>query len=457
MESNRITSSFRDPSGHVYKEGEHIRRMINPIYFSQYNALKTAGFYDLLFEKRYLIRHTEISTSESKIILQAETIPFISYPYEWSFLQYKHAALLTLKLQKFCLQHNFTLKDASAFNVTFHKGKPVFIDTLSFDFYSEGSPWNAYKQFITHFLGPLVLTKYYGHDFLKTLATDIDGIPLEKLSKLLPAKTYLNPTLLTNIHLLARYDRKYSGKENSKKQMLSKSSQIRLVDSLYDYIKKLRMSSETEWGKYYLQTNYNDASHIAKKKLTAKWFSSFDGDSVVDIGGNDGTFAREFSRKSGFVVVADVDANAVEQNYRQTIKHKEQNILPIVADVLNPASGFGFNNAERFSLIDRLSSLNLDGCVALAVIHHITLSGNIPFRMSADFFAKLAPNLLIEFPSREDSWVRFLLDSKREAREHFDFYNEQEFEAAYLPLFDIIKKEAIPDSHRTLYTMQRRT
>ncbi|HEX8562860.1 MAG TPA: class I SAM-dependent methyltransferase [Flavobacterium sp.] len=456
MESARLTSSFRDPSGYVYKDGDNVRRVVNPIYYAQYNALNSTGFYKLLFEKRYLIPHTEIAADDTKIILQPENIPFFSYPYEWSFLQYKHAALLTLKLQKFCLQHNFTLKDASAFNVTFHNGKPLFIDTLSFDFYADGTPWKAYRQFIMHFLGPLVLTKYHGHHFLKTLAADIDGIPLARLSKLLPAKTYLNPTLLTNVHLLAKYDRKYSGSDTPKKQSLSKSAQIRLLDSLYDYVKNLQMSEQTEWAGYYSQTNYNDIAHQIKKELTAKWYGSFAGDSVIDIGGNDGTFTRELPKNLKFGIVADVDPNAVEQNYRKTIAQKEANILPIVADVLNPAAGYGFNNAERFPLIDRLAALKLDGCLALAVIHHITLSGNIPFALSAEFFAKLASHLLIEFPGRNDSWVRFLLDGKRESREDFGFYNEDEFEAAYSKWFEIVKKDAIPESNRTLYTMVRR-
>jgi hypothetical protein len=121
------------------------------------------------------------------------------------------------------------------------------------------------------------------------------------------------------------------------------------------------------------------------------------------------------------LIVADVDPNAVEQNYRQIVKNKEKTVLPIVTDVLNPVSNYGFNNEERFSFIERVKDANLDGCLALAVIHHITLSGNIPFSLSAQFFSKMASNLLIEFPTREDSWVQFLLDSKREFKDHFDF------------------------------------
>ena len=456
MESKRNTSSFRDPSGYVFIEDDCVKRVINPIYFEQYNQLTSSGFYKLLFEKKYLVYHQEVSRTDSKIIVEAFKIPFINYPYEWSFLQYKHAALLTLKIQKLCLENNFTLKDASAFNITFHEGKPIFIDTLSLDFYKENNPWLAYKQFIIHFLGPLVLTKYFGQDHLKTLALHLEGISLQKLSNLLPFKSYLSPTLLTNIHLLAKYDRKYESDKKTVNNNLSKASQIKLLDGLYDYILNLSVNEKTEWDHYYNQINYNEQAYQLKKEFVKDWFTSINGKSLIDIGGNDGTFSRELKELADFMIVADVDSNAVEQNYKQILKNKEKSILPIVVDVLNPAANYGFNNQERFSFIDRVKEVNLDGCLALAVIHHITLSGNIPFSLSAQFFSKMAPNLLIEFPTRTDSWVQFLLDSKREFKNHFDFYNEENFETEYAMYFEIIKKVKIDSSERILYSLKRR-
>ncbi|MCC9073652.1 class I SAM-dependent methyltransferase [Flavobacterium sp. F-65] len=455
MGSNRISSSFRDPSGYIFIAGDKIKRAINPIYFEQYKALTDSRFYALLFKKKFLIPHKIEILSADQIIIESEKISFISYPYEWNFLQYKHAALLTLKIQKLCLEHNFTLKDASAFNITFHEGKPIFIDTLSFDFYKENSPWLAYKQFIMHFLGPLVLSKYYGQDQLKMLSQYLEGISLQKLSKLLPAKSYLSPTLLSNIHLLAKYDSKFESDKKKVVSNLPKASQIKLLDGLYDYIENLTINENTEWDHYYNQTNYNGASYDFKKTYTKDWFLSIKGKSLIDIGGNDGTFSRVLKDMATFIIVADVDSNAVEQNYRQVLKNKEKNILPLVTDVLNPTANYGFNNQERLSFIDRIKELKFDGCLALAVIHHITLSGNIPFEFSAQFFSKMASNLLIEFPTRSDSWVQFLLDSKRDFKDHFDFYNEENFEKEYSVYFEILKKERIISSERILYSMKR--
>ena len=455
MESKRNTSSFRDPSGYVFIENNKVKRAINPIYFEQYRALTDSGFYRILFDIKYLIPHQEVSKTDSEITIEASTIPYINYPYEWSFLQYKHAALLTLKIQKLCLENNFTLKDASAFNITFHEGKPIFIDTLSFDFYKENNPWLAYKQFIMHFLGPLVLTKYFGQDYLKTLSQNLEGISLQKLSQMLPFKSYFSPTILTNIHLLAKYDKKYESDKKIVNNNLSKSSQIILLDGLYDFISNLSVNEKTEWDHYYNQINYDEAAYQFKKEVVKDWFLSIKGESLIDIGGNDGTFSRELKWVAKLIIVADVDPNAVEQNYKLVLKNKEKMIFPIVADVLNPSANYGFNNEERFSFIDRVKHSHLDGCLALAVIHHITLSGNIPFSLSAQFFSKMAPNLLIEFPTRGDSWVQFLLDSKRGFKKHFDFYNEENFEKEYSVYFEILDKQKIASSERILYSLKR--
>ena len=133
-------ASFRDPCGYMFYDGKILRRAINPIYFPQYHKLKESGFFNTLIKKGLLIGHEETSVSEERIIITPEHIPFITNPYEWSFEQFRHAALLTLQIQKYALSKGFILKDASAYNVTFHKGKPIFIDTLSFDFYVEAPP-----------------------------------------------------------------------------------------------------------------------------------------------------------------------------------------------------------------------------------------------------------------------------------------------------------------------------
>lgn len=460
MNQNKIhEASFRDPSGYVFIDKEKVlRRAILPVYFKQYDALKSSGFFDYLMSTKALISHKETNVSDQRIIITPKRIPFITNPYEWSFLQYKHAALHTLKVHKYALEKGFILKDASAYNITFYNGKPIFIDTLSFDFYEEGKPWRAYKQFVMHFLGPLVLAKYYGAEVFKMLQTHIDGMPLKLIASMLPAKTRLSPTLYTNIHLLAKMESDYNEdyKGEAKVSELSRKAQINIVKNLFDYIKDLNIKETTEWGDYYSKTNYNNESLKLKEQILQDWISKLKVNKLIDIGGNDGTFARSVIKDVKDIIVTDIDSNAVQHNYKQIKENKETNMLAFVSDILQPSPGIGFNNTERISLIERLKEYAPDVTMALALIHHITLSGNVPFSKSAQFFAQFSNYLIIEFPKREDSWVTSLLTRKQEFINHFDFYNQEEFEKKYANFFTVIERKEITGTSRILYLFKKK-
>jgi len=455
---NAHSSSFRDPSGYVFIENGDIKRVINPIYFKQYKALTESGFYNTLFKNELLISHEELTSTDENIIIKAEKISFVTYPYEWSFNMYKEAALLTLKLQKYSLEQGFSLKDASAFNITFHNGKAIFIDTLSFDFYTENSPWRAYKQFITHFFGPLVLAKYHGAQSLKHLNNFIDGIPLRLLSSMLPSKTKLSPTLYSNIHLLAKLEDKHNEdyKGEAKAGSLSKKGQLNIIQSLYDYIKKLELKEHSEWGNYYDKTNYTDDAFLKKSDIINTWVNDIKPEKLIDVGGNDGTFVRKLNSKVNNALVCDIDNNAVDFNHKMMKLNKEQNILPFVLDVLNPSAAIGLNNKERDSFLNRIKDFAPDVTLALAVIHHMSLSGNVPFRESAKFFSLFSEYLIIEFPKREDSWVQRLLNNKADFKDYFDFYNLDSFENSYSEYFEIIEKHIIVNSERLLYLLKKK-
>ncbi len=460
MTSNkRHPSSFRDPSGYIFNKNGVVKRLIKPVYFKQYTSLKETGFFDKLFQNQLLIPHKEERSSATEIVLVPEQIPFITYPYEWSFLQYKEAALLTLKIQKFALEHGYTLKDASAFNVTFHNGQAMFIDTLSFDFYKDNEPWRAYKQFIGHFLGPLLLAHYHGSQSLNLLSNFIDGIPISMLSSMLPFKTRLNPFLYSNVHLLSKFEKKHNDDDHGdfKKQThLSKKAQLNIVTALYGYIKKLTLSEHSEWGDYYNKTNYSHDAFTSKSSIINKWIKSLEPLTIIDVGGNDGKFIRQIGHNFTQALVCDIDSNAVDFNYKTAKVNHEKNIQPFVLDVLNPTADIGFNNEERASFIKRIKKFNPDVTMALAVIHHMTLTGNIPFNMSAQFFASFSRFLIIEFPTRKDSWVKRLLDVKRDFKDHFGFYDLDNFISGYSEFFEIQDQIPVDNSERIMFLLRRK-
>lgn len=459
MTSNsRHASSYRDPSGHVYIENNVIKRIIFPSYFPQYEALQRKDFFQKAFQHKLLIPHQETENSADHICIQPEQIPFITYPYEWSFQQYKAAALHTLKLQKYALQHDFSLKDATAYNIAFHNGNAIFIDTLSLDFYQENTPWRAYKQFVTHFLGPLVVAKYHGAEFLKTMSNFIDGIPLKLIASLLPGKTKLNPFLYTNIHLLAKYENKHQEEDvkATKEASLSKKGLFNIIDNLYNYIKKLQLKEQSEWGNYYQKTNYSDTAFQQKSVIINEWIQQLNAKTVIDVGGNDGTFVREISSELELALVGDIDNNAVDQNYYSVKKNNEQNMLPFTIDLLNPSAAIGFQNTERFSFVQRVQEFKPDATLALALIHHLSLTGNVPFENSAPFFASFSEHLIIEFPKRADSYATRLLNAKAEFKDQFGHYNLENFEKTYSEHFELIAKKEITDSERVLYLFKKK-
>ncbi|MBM4387252.1 MAG: SAM-dependent methyltransferase, partial [Deltaproteobacteria bacterium] len=206
---NRHTASFRDPSGFVFSKDGIICRRINRSYKDNYDFLIGSGLYDRLAGDGLLVAHKEVEnvdaeSGEAYKIIEPDPIPFISYPYEWCFSQLKHAALLTLKIQRLSMDAGMTLKDCSAYNVQFRRGKPVLIDTLSFERYRDGKPWVGYSQFCRHFLAPLALMSKKDVRLGNLLRIFIDGIPLDFAGGLLPWSTFLSFSILSHVHMQAR-------------------------------------------------------------------------------------------------------------------------------------------------------------------------------------------------------------------------------------------------------------
>jgi ribosomal protein L11 methylase PrmA len=451
----RDPSSFRDPSGFIFRDSGKIYRQINPAFFQDYKAARDAGIYEKLTTKKWLIQHKEIESTADKIILQPEEIGFITYPYEWSFSQYKHAAQLTLKIQTSLLEDGFSLKDASAFNVTFHHGKPIFIDTLSIEWYVENQPWRALKQFSEHFFAPLLLAQKYGSRHLKTLLHNINGIPLTEVKSHLSFFKKLHPTVYSHISLLAGDETEVtSNKSLGRKAQLAIKDQLKILKVLENYISNMSLKENTEWSDYYNQTNYQSNSFDEKKKVIASWVQDLEIERAIDFGGNNGEFGEVILDQVKQLMVCDIDQAAIDQSYQRFVKNGK--VQSIVLDLMQPSPSVGFQNEERESFLNRLQEWNPDLGMALALIHHLTLTGNVPFEMSASFFALYCPHLIIEFPDREDSWVQFILDSKRDARHLFDFYEVSAFAKAYTQNFTVLKQHKITGTHRTLFLMQRK-
>lgn len=456
--SGQLTASFRDPSGFLFSVDGILYRQVNQVYAGEYARFMESGLYERLVKAGLLIPHQEVNQAPAweeaafKVI-QPERIPFISYPYEWSFGQLKDAALTTLSIHRRALNLGMSLKDASAYNIQFVRGKPMLMDTLSFETYQEGRPWVAYRQFCQHFLAPLALMSLRDVRLSQLLRVYIDGVPLDLASKLLPFRSRFNFGLLTHIHVHAGAQKRYAGQAVKARGALrmSKQAMVGLIESLETVIRKLTWNpSGTEWADYYDSTNYSAAAFEHKKQLVRSWTEKTKPALVWDLGGNTGLFSREAASCGAQVVSFDIDPAAVEQNYRFVKSNKEENILPLFLDLTNPSPALGWANRERASLAQRGPA---DLILALAVIHHLAISNNVPLPQLADFFAENGGWLVIEFVPKSDSQVQRLLASREDI---FPDYTREGFEAAFGRRFKIHAVEPVRESERHLYLMERR-
>ena len=446
-------ASYRDNSGFVFKQDGKVYRYMHPGYQVHYAQLMSSGLYEELVKKAYLIPHHEIEDinqfnfTEGRVILP-EQIPFISYPYEWSFDMWKDAALLTLQIATTSLKKGMILKDAMPFNIQFYKGKPIFIDTLSFENYKEGKPWIAYRQFSECFLAPLLLMHYCHPDTGKLFAVYPNGIPMDILVNLLPKRSKWNLNTLLHVHLQAKFSGKQKLKTGSENNF-SKQKLGLLIKGLESFIQKLSPKKiRTAWDDYYTDTILGD-DYLAAKTTLVKSFSNFiDFKTVIDLGANDGHFSLIFGDDKN-VIATDADANCINELYINIKKESRTNILPLVNNLTTPSPAIGWANTERESITARLKA---DLVLALALVHHLAIAKNIPLRFIAGWLQPMGEHLIIEFVPKTDEKVKLLLQNRKDI---FDDYSLENFRYIFTQKYTIVKEEKVGNTNRVLFLMKR--
>lgn len=448
-------SSFRDPDGFVFWRKDILFRQINLRYKDSYDYLVKSGLYGKLVKEELLIPHKTVSkkfaaNKNAYKVIRPQLIPFVSYPYSWSFSQLKDAGLITLNILKRSLECGMILKDASSYNIQFIGAKPVFIDTLSFKKYEEGQIWMAYKQFCQHFLAPLLLMAYRDLRLNNMIKEYLEGIPLNLTSKLLPFKTYFKSGILTHIHLHARSQTNFSDKRiSSGKYKLSKYGLLALIDNLEKTINNIKLRDiKTEWADYYDFTNYSKRAFNVKGKIVKKFIKTVGPKVIWDIGANKGEFTRLAVDRNMYAISADIDPLAVEKNYLKGKNEKRNNILPLIWDLTNPPPSIGWANSERRTITERGKP---DLIMVLALIHHLCITNNLPFGYVAKFLSDQTDYLIIEFVPKDDSNVQKMLSMREDI---FYEYTQENFERIFSRYFRIVETVKITDSLRTMYLME---
>jgi hypothetical protein len=448
-------SSYRDPSGFIFEKEGTLYRQVNQSFSGHFDHFIQSGCYKHLVERGLLIPHEQIDTNISghpdfHTTLRPERIHYISYPYEWSFDMLKDAALLTLQLIREAMHYGMILKDATPYNIQWHRNRLIFIDTLSFEKYQE-VPWIAYRQFCESFLGPLLLMHYSRKPLHTLFLSWPDGIPLDIIRSLLPKRTRFSLHIYLHIHLHQKISGRKPSATTNAMPVFSRAKLLRLLTSLETLITSLQLPADpTTWSGYYEEASLRNDYLQQKTSIISSWLNDLPAvKTAADLGANRGEFSHLLAKRGIQVIAADFDAYCINQLYRAIKSNGQQYIQPLIIDLANPSPAIGVNNEERSPFVSRT---NKDMIFALALVHHLAIGKNIPFEKIAAFLGRMGKYLVIEYVPKEDEKIRQMLAHKKDI---YEDYTEDKFVTAFNQHFSIEKKMLIPGSTRTLYLMKR--
>ena len=451
--------SFRDRTNRVFYRDGAVLRGLNPHAAQEWEALASKPFFQQFMTAGKLVRTEQIELAASplatdeqwSVVLQHQPIPFISYPYEWSFSMLQDAALLTLELQDAALRTDMTLKDATPFNVQWSGSRPVFIDIPSFERLRPGEPWVGYRQFCQLFLYPLFLQAYKDVPFQPWLRGNLEGIEPTQCAQLMSLRDMLRPGILSHVILQAKAQSSYAHTERNLKKDLRQAGFHKAliqanVSRLRKQVAKLTwQQTRSTWSDYTDALPYTQREQAQKADFVRRISHSRRWNLVWDLGCNTGTFSRIAAENAEYVLAMDIDALVIERFYNALKQEHAPNILPLISNVADPAPNLGWRGLERKALVERGTP---DLTLCLALLHHVVISAHIPLGEFIIWLASLGSDLVIEFVTRDDPMVQTLL---RHKADHYTDYETTYFERCLADAFEIEQQETLESGTRRLY------
>jgi hypothetical protein len=461
-EARHEPGSFRDPESRVFYSGGEVYRALSQGGLDDFKALRETKLFERFTAEGRLVR-TELLQSTAGLpqdllvndcagVLKHERIPFVSYPYEWTFSMLKDAALLQLDLTLAALEEGLILKDSTPYNVQFKGAKPVFVDVGSFERLRDGEPWVGYRQFCMLYLYPLMLQAVKGVPFHPWLRGCIDGITPGQMRGLCSFRDRFRKGFYLNVFLHSKLEAKHAdrGKEvksEVKKAGFKKELIVANVRRMRKTVESLNWDPpEGVWVAYGERNSYSDVDAERKDEFVREVVTSQPWRLTWDIGANNGRYSRIAAEGSRSVLAVDADQGPVELLYRTLREEGDEQILTLTMNLADPTPSLGWRGAERKDLAGRGKP---DLVLALALIHHIAIAANVPVAEFVDWLASLGTSLVIEFPTREDPMVKKLLGPKREGL-HPD-YEHGNFERVLAGAFDVERRERSQSGTRLLY------
>jgi ribosomal protein L11 methylase PrmA len=293
--------SFRDPGGQVFIDGGRVLRAVYDGNAAPYEAFRDSGLLGELIAAGRLVSSEELDTGshaagkKARYLLQHARLPFVSYPYEWSFAQLRSAAIFQLDLLLDALERGFTLSDATAYNIQFIGSAPVFIDHLSFRPYRDGEIWAAHRQFCMQFLNPLILWSKLGVAPNGWYRGNLEGIAPEELAPLLGFTDKLSLTEASHVVAQAALQKRANaggGGPSAPPRPLAKNAYLAMLLQLKSFIAGLKSPvAGTVWEAYAGHNSYGSAEAAAKHAFVGRMVAAAKPRLMFDLGCNSGALA----------------------------------------------------------------------------------------------------------------------------------------------------------------------
>ena len=456
-ELTREPASFRDPANQVFYVDGEVRRGLRGEAVDDWRALAGTEFFARLTAAGQICPTEELTDPAPDgydLVLRHERVPFVSYPYEWTFSMLRDAALLHLDILLAALVERMITKDGSAYNLQWRGAAPVFIDVGSFERLRDGEPWAGYRQFCQTMLYPLMLTAHLGVEFQPLLRARVDGLESGQVRRLLRGSKRWATGVFKHVHLHDAMQARYAGtsaremRDELRAAGFSTELVVATVRALRKLVGRLQWQPpRTHWGGYRATCTYTAADRDAKVEFVDSVLAGVDDlGLVLDLGANDGAYSRLAARHARYVVAVESDHAVADTFYRSLRDEGERRILPLVMDLADPSPGGGWRGAERAAFADRADA---DVVLALALVHHLAIGRNVPLPQIIDWLAGLGKGLVVEFVAPEDPMAQRLLANKPAGM--FGDYRQDEFERALTERFVIARQRRLPSGTRTLY------
>lgn len=452
-------SSFKDPDGFLYYENNEVYRQIVSGKQGFYKDLLERPILKKLMEESKFVQ-TESIVEGGDIVFKHERLELVTYPYDWSILQFIDAACFTLDFQIELLNDDLCLKDASPYNVLFKNNQAIFVDLTSIIENKKSKIWLALNQFLENFFYPIIINYEKDISHSDILKSNINGINAEKTERIL-GKTTSHLKYFIELALPRSLNNKTQDAQSKIKQEagINNNNQQIILSLLKAKLVKIRKNFKTKkmksaWASYTEDIHYGQSNYAQKQEVFISMLEKIQAKKVLDLGSNNGDFSFLAETTGREVISIDFDPVCISHIYEKA-KEEGSKVTAIQSDLSNPSASIGWRNLERKSLLERLeSNYKANLVLALALLHHLLVTSRIPLEEILKLLHSLTNEyLIIEFIKPEDEKFQQLLSTRENI---YNDLSETHFEEQYSQDFTCVEKQQLTQS-RTLYLLKKKT